>query len=113
MCANYIGFKLFVLYAAYAIDFTPEAIQVDDVGYSFASESNHDDVEALGKHSDVFGYHPATYDTAYLYISNTLNERIYVYGQSDECYKVGHSVSDLRPGISGMSGRLGLGTYMI
>ena len=106
MYADYIDLNFFVLYTAYAIDFTPEAIQVDDVGYSLASETNNADVGALGKHSDVFGYHPATYDTAYLYISNTLNERIYVYGQSDECYKVGHSVSDLWPGISGMSGTM-------
>ena len=99
--ADFISFKLFVLYTAYAVNSLPEAIQVDNVGYSFDSDSNNDDIEALGKHSDIFGYHPATYDTAYLYINNTLNERIYVRGQSDECYKVGHLVADLIPGMSG------------
>ena len=37
---------------------------------------------------DAFGYHPTTYDTATVNITNNLNEIIRIWGNSDECHQV-------------------------
>ena len=87
----FFHFSFFIL--ANAVDTPIDAIQTDDdVAYSLSSHDDNCGGLSSG-HKDEFGYHPYNYDTAFFYINNTLNERIYVWGQSDECYQVSFLVT--------------------
>ncbi|XP_072039171.1 heparan-alpha-glucosaminide N-acetyltransferase-like [Amphiura filiformis] len=55
--------------------------------YTLTDEPKKTDGNVMASSTDEFGYHPITYDTAYVNITNNLDEGIHVWGNSDECYK--------------------------
>ena len=81
-------FKCAILLFYYCYPAQPVDAPDDSPKTSTYSEVKGQDIVAKANGKDAFEYHPTTYDTAYFYVRNNLNEKIHVWGQSNECYKV-------------------------